>query len=127
MLIKFLIIFFSLLIIYQIYIYLCLSRVSRVSRVSREGLENEGDGYQQYSESTAVLTEKNAANIQILKEEIDKCKDIKTILTDLSNQVQNIQNQLNSYSEQNVSPDFNPEEASKTDDNTDIDKALDVM
>jgi hypothetical protein len=117
MLIKFLIIFFSLLIIYQIYIYL---------RVSREGLENTEDGYQPYSESTSVLTEKNTANIEILKKEIDKCKDLKTTVTDLSSQVQNIQNQMNSFSDQNVSPSFNPDEASKVDDK-DIDKSLEVM
>ena len=76
-------------------------------------LDNKEGNYQQYSESTAVLSEKNAANIQVLKEEIDKCKDIKLILTDLSNQVQNIQNQMDAYSHQNVSPNFNPEEASK--------------
>jgi hypothetical protein len=119
MLIKFLIIFFSLLIIYNIYISL-----------TREGLENKNgndSGYQQYSQSTAVLSEKNAANIQILKEEIDDCKDIKDILTDLSYQVQTIQNQLNAMTDQNLPKNVNPEESSNTIDTNSANASIDLI
>jgi hypothetical protein len=120
MLIKFLIIFFSLLIIYQIYIF-----------YSREGLENEKDGYQQYSESTAVLTEKNAANIQVLKEEIDKCKDVKTLVNNLNEQVQTIQEQVNAINDSMVDGklpnDFNVNDASDNINDYDTSDALDVV
>jgi len=114
MLIKFLIIFFSLLIIYQIYFSL-----SREIFISREGLENGNSGnYQNYNNSPEVLSYKNAANIQVLQDELNKCNcsNIYTILTDLSGQIQTIQNQLNSYSTQNVSPNMNPSESSTTSD-----------
>jgi hypothetical protein len=115
MLIKILIIFFSLLIIYDIYISL-----------SREGLDNN-DSYQQYSDSTAVLAEKNAANIQILKEEIDECKDIKDILTDLSYQVQNIQDQLNAMAQQNIPPNVNPDDSGDTIDTNAANASIDLI
>jgi len=109
MLIKFLIIFFSLLIIYQIYILL-----SRDILFIREGLQS--GNYQSYNETPATLSNKNAANIQTLQEEIQKCdcSNIYTILTDLSGEIQTIQNQLNSYTQNNVSPNINPEESSQT-------------
>jgi hypothetical protein len=108
MLIKFLIIFFSLLIIYQIYILL-----SREILLIREGLQSGNS--QSYNETPATLSNKNAANIQILQEDIEKCNcsNIYTILTDLSGQIQTIQNQLNSYTQKNVSPNINPEESSQ--------------
>jgi hypothetical protein len=115
MLIKFLIIFFSLLIIYNIYISL-----------TREGLENDS-GYQQYSDSTAVLSEKNAANIQILKEEIDQCKDIQDILSDLSYQVQTIQDQLNAMTDQNLPKNVNPEDAANTIDTNAADATINLI
>jgi Tfp pilus assembly protein PilO len=115
MLIKFLIIFFSLLIIYNIYISL-----------SREGLDNN-DGYQQYNDSTAVLSEKNAANIQILKEEMDECKDIIDILTDLSNQVQTIQDQLNAMNQQNIPQNINTEDAGNSIDTNAADASIDLI
>jgi hypothetical protein len=108
MLIKFLIIFFSLLIIYQIYILL-----SREILLIREGLQSGNS--QSYKETPATLSNKNAANIQTLQEEIQKCdcSNIYTILTDLSGEIQTIQNQLNSYTQKNVSPNINPEESSQ--------------
>jgi hypothetical protein len=108
MLIKILIIFFSLLIIYQIYILL-----SREILLIREGLQSGNS--QSYNETPATLSNKNAANIQILQEDIEKCNcsNIYTILTDLSGQIQTIQNQLNSYTQKNVSPNINPEESSQ--------------
>jgi hypothetical protein len=108
MLIKFLIIFFSLLIIYQIYILL-----SREILLIREGLQSGNS--QSYTETPATLSNKNAANIQTLQEEIQKCdcSNIYTILTDLSGEIQTIQNQLNSYTQKNVSPNINPEESSQ--------------
>lgn len=108
MLIKFLIIFFSLLIIYQIYILL-----SREILLIREGLQSGNS--QSYNETPATLSNKNAANIQTLQEEIQKCdcSNIYTILTDLSGEIQTIQNQLNSYTQKNVSPNINPEESSQ--------------
>jgi hypothetical protein len=116
MLIKFLIIFFSLLIIYNIYISL-----------TREGLENDDSGYQQYSDSSAVLAEKNAANIQVLKEEIDECKDIKDILADLSYQVQTIQDQLNAMTDQNLPKNVNPEDAANTIDTNAAEASIDLI
>ena len=123
MLIKILIIFFSLLIIYNIYISL-----------TREGLENDNNstdstdsGYQQYNDSPAVLSEKNAANIQILKEEIDDCKDIKDILTDLSNQVQTIQDQLNAMADQNLPKNANPEDSGNTIDPNAANASIDLI
>ena len=115
MLIKFLIIFFSLLIIYQIYILL-----------SREGLEN--GNYQNYNNSPEILSYKNAANIQVLQDEFNKCNcsNIYTILTDMSGQIQTMQNQLNSYSQHNVSPNMNPEESS-TPSTSDANNSLALM
>ena len=110
MLIKILRIFFSLLIIYQIYILLLISREGLVS-----GTSGTSGNYQSYNDTTATLSNKNAANIQVLQEDIEKCNcsNIYTILTDLSGQIQTIQNQLNSYSQNNVSPNINPEESSQ--------------
>ena len=119
MLIKILIIFFSLLIIYQIYISL-----------SREGLENGSSGnYQNYNDSPEILSYKNAANIQILQDEYNKCdcSNIYTILTDLSGQIQTIQNQLNSYSQQNVSPNMNPADSASSSSNSDANNSLALM
>ena len=120
MLIKFLIIFFSLLVIYQIYIL-----------YSREGLENENNGYQQYSDSNAVLTEKNAANIQVLKEEIDKCKDVKTLYNDLNEKVQTIQEQVNAINEsmtdKKLPNNFDVNNAGDNVNDYDTSNALDVV
>jgi len=123
MLIKFLIIFFSLLIIYQI----CIS-LSREGLISREGLENGSAGnYQNYNNSPEILSYKNAANIEILQDEYNKCNcsNIYTILTDLSGQIQTIQNQLNSYSKNNVSPTMNPAASSSSD--SDANNSLALM
>jgi hypothetical protein len=103
-------------IIYDIYISL-----------SREGLDNNDDSYQQYSDSTAVLSQKNAANIQILKEEIDQCTDIKDILTDLSYQVQNIQDQLNAMAQQNMPPNVNPDDSGDTIDTNAANASIDLI
>jgi hypothetical protein len=125
MLIKFLIIFFSLLIIYQFSISL-----SREGLISREGLENGSTGnYQNYNNSPEILTYKNAANIEILQDEYNKCNcsNIYTILTDLSGQIQTIQNQLNSYSHNNVSPTMNPSASSSSSSDSDANNSLALM
>jgi hypothetical protein len=112
MLIQYLIIFFSLLIIYQIYIYFSV----------REGLENGSSNnnnvkYQPYNTSDpAILSQQNAGNIMSLQTDISNCdcSGIKTQITNLSSQVQTMQNQLNSYSKQNIPPNYNPQEESKS-------------
>jgi hypothetical protein len=110
MLIKYLIIFFSLLIIYQLYIYISV----------REGLENainDNVKYQPYNNSDpAILSQQNANNIISLQKDLSNCdcSGTKTQLTNLTNQVNTMQNQLNSYSKQNIPPNYNPQEASKS-------------
>ena len=124
MLIKILIIFFSLLIIYQIYILLLISREGLVS-----GTSGTSGNYQSYNDTTATLSNKNAANIQVLQDEYNKCdcSNIYTILTDLSGQIQTIQNQLNSYSQQNVSPNMNPADSASSSSNSDANNSLALM
>jgi len=96
--------------------------------LSREGLD--GAEQQPYNDSTAILTQKNAANIEILKEEIDKCKGIQSILTDLSNQVQTIKGQVNAMNESKLDsklPDnYNAAETSKNINKIDTTSTFDV-
>jgi len=92
--IYFLIIFFMILIIYQIYQMYFKYNIL-------EGLANNTTGqYQPYNSSTdttnvTILAQQNAGNIAFLKDRMDSLQNINQMVQDLSGNVQALQQQVN--------------------------------
>jgi len=88
-LINFLIIFFILLIIYQIFLaYFSDSIV--------EGLENQYEPYDTNNPANAlILAQQNAGNISFLKSQIDELQGLDKEVTDISGNVIALQDQVN--------------------------------
>ena len=89
MLIKFLILFFIILFVYQITIYYFHSK---------EGLTSSSSDYKTYninSDNALILSQQNAGNIMNLKEKIDSCNALSSVVQDLSGQIQVLQSQVN--------------------------------
>jgi hypothetical protein len=88
MLIKFLIIFFIILIIYQLIL----------ANLIIEGLENKesnNDNYKSYdSNDPLILGQQNAGNIEYLKKRMDDIQGLYQTVQDLSNNYQNLQTQV---------------------------------
>jgi hypothetical protein len=77
-----LIIFFIFLISYQIFLaYFTII----------EGNEN----YQTYDKNTMILAQKNAGNIEVLRDQLNKTEPILPLIQDLSGNVSHIQDQVN--------------------------------
>jgi len=88
MLIKFLIFFFIILIIYQLIL----------ANLIIEGLENKessGDSYKSYdSNDPLILGQQNAGNIEYLKKRMEDIQGVYQTVQDLSNNYQNLQTQV---------------------------------
>jgi TolA-binding protein len=85
-LINLLIIFFLFLILYQIFL---------ASRII-EGLENQYQPYDTNNSANAIiLAQKNAGNIEYLKEQIDSLQDVNNQIQDLSGNIVSLQQQVN--------------------------------
>jgi hypothetical protein len=78
-----LILFFIFLIWYQIF----LAYFTTI----REGNQN----YQSYDKNSMILAEKNAGNIEVLRGQLNKIEPILPIITDLSGNVTQLQQQVN--------------------------------
>ena len=93
-LVNILIIFFLVLILYQI---LLATNILSLAANVREGLENQ---YQPYNmndpNNTLILAQQNAGNIAYLKERMDSVQGIYKQVQDLSGNVQSLQEQVNS-------------------------------
>jgi hypothetical protein len=97
MLIKFLILFFISLFIYQIYHYL---------NTFQEGIDSSSDSssFQSYGKDPSVLVYQNAGNINYLNEQIKKCTTNADEISSLTTQVNNLQKQINSMASAQSSP-----------------------
>ena len=87
MLVNVLIIFFIILIAYQI----ILANYNIV-----EGLENSnGKEYNNYPPNALILAQQNAGNIEYLKKKVDDLQNINSTVNDLSGNVASLQEQVN--------------------------------
>jgi hypothetical protein len=95
MLLKFLILFFISLFIYQIYHHL---------NTFQEGIESSSSSFQSYGKDPTVLVYQNAGNINYLNEQIKKCTTNADEISSLTTQVNNLQKQINSMASAQASP-----------------------
>jgi hypothetical protein len=102
MLIRFLILFFTILIIYQVF----LAFFSRCSW--REGMENDTSStYQDYgtnstdcSTSAMILSQKNAGNIEYLKQQVEQLQGTRQIVLDMSGNISVLNDQVSALTQQ---------------------------
>ena len=103
LLISLLIMFFMILIIYQILF---------INIYTAEGLANNTSGqYQEYSSNNpGILAQQNAGNIKVLEGQVNKLTDLKTEVSDISRnmvtmstQISNIQQQVSALTSQQQS------------------------
>ena len=88
MLIEILILFFIFLLIYQSYLFIIDNNFSLKEN-------NIIEGYTDYEETSYMLSQKNALNIQDLKERIDKISSINNNYDDLNNRLKIVENKIN--------------------------------
>lgn len=86
MLFNFIILFLCLVLIYSIFL-----GSFTISNNMIEGYQNE---YQSYDENPMILAQKNAGNIEVLRERLDGLNGVKGQLTDLSNNVTQLQEDI---------------------------------
>jgi len=84
-LVNVLIVFFIILIGYQIIL----------ANHIVEGLENNDDTYKSYPPDALILAKQNAGNIEYLKHKMDDLQNMNSIVNDLSGNVVNLQQQVN--------------------------------
>ena len=89
MLVNILIIFFIILIGYQIIL----------ANHIVEGLEN-GNQYKEYQPNALILAQQNAGNIEYLKKKMDDLQNINSTVNDLSGNVVSLQQQVNGLVQQ---------------------------
>lgn len=89
MLVNILIIFFIILIGYQIIL----------ANHIVEGLEN-GKQYKEYQPNALILAQQNAGNIEYLKKKMDDLQNINSTVNDLSGNVVSLQQQVNGLVQQ---------------------------
>jgi hypothetical protein len=87
----FLIIFFILLIFYQLFLTHSLNDTTLFKENIIEGVENQ---YQDYDPKLIVQVDKNTSNIEFLKGQSDDMIKIKSALTNLDSTVQTLQTQV---------------------------------
>jgi len=99
MLVRILILFFLLLIIYQI--------ILAISGNLREGLENTNTNNSSYKEydtkgpsGANILAEQNAGNIAYLKQRLDELMDLKGTVMDVCGNIVQLQQQVNGLVQQ---------------------------
>jgi hypothetical protein len=88
MLIEILILFFIFLLIYQSYLFI-------IDNNSSLKKNNIIEGYTDYEETSYMLSQKNAVNIQDLKERIDKISNINNNYDELNNRLKIVENKIN--------------------------------
>lgn len=89
-LVNILIVFFICLIVYQIF----LASKNKLNII--EGLANNYQSYEDKEVNKAlILSQKNAGNIEFLKDQIGDLQHLNQIVTDLSGNVQTLQTQVN--------------------------------
>ena len=88
MLIEILILFFIFLLIYQSYLFI-------IDNNSSLKENNITEGYTDYEETSYMLSQKNALNIQDLKERIDKISNINNNYDDLNNRLKIVEDKIN--------------------------------
>lgn len=100
--VNFLIIFFTFLIIYQIFFDNSNSFIEAMTDTSSNQPPinlTVNDNYKQYdktiSDNTFLLAQQNAGNIEYLKQRIDSIQGMNQQLQDLSGNVQSLQTQVN--------------------------------
>ena len=117
-LVNILILFFTILVIYQI--FLAYSGYSII-----EGLENDSN-YQPYDSNDAlILSKQNAGNINVLEKQVtgltglnQQVQDLSGNVVDLQEQVNNLVSAQNQYASQ-MSPSSPPDISGTTSDTTD--------
>ena len=93
MLIKFLILFFVMLILYQIFLAIFGDYLI-------EGLENQGTTYQDYGSDPLILAKKNAGNIEYLNGQVTGLQGLNKKVTDISANVDTLNTQVTALVQQ---------------------------
>ena len=86
-LINILILFFTILVIYQIFLAIFKGNVI-------EGLQNKD--YKPYNKDPLILAQQNAGNIIVLKQQIDELSGVKKDINDLNTNYAGLQSQVTS-------------------------------
>lgn len=99
MLIYVLIIFFIILVFYQIFLVYITSNI-----ITIEGMETQGQTYQPYDlnnpNNTLILAQQNAGNIQVLKKQIDDVLDLNKEVQDISGNLATLTTQVSNMIEE---------------------------
>jgi predicted PurR-regulated permease PerM len=91
MLINILIVFFIILIVYQVFLY------NIVGSNIMEGMESSYQPYDTNNPNNAmILAQQNAGNIQVLKQQLDKIVNLDKQVQDISGNLITLTNQVNS-------------------------------
>jgi len=91
MLIKILIVFFIILIVYQVFLY------NIVGDNIMEGMQTSYQPYDTNNPNNAmILAQQNAGNIQVLKQQLDKIINLDKQVQDISGNLITLTNQVNS-------------------------------
>lgn len=88
MLIEILILFFVFLLFYQTYLFIIDNNISLKEN-------NIIEGYTDYEETSYMLSQKNAVNIQELKERLDKISKINNNYNELNNRLLSVEQKIN--------------------------------
>ena len=91
MLIEILILFFVFLLTYQSYLFI----INNTNTNSPFKKNNIVEGYTDYEDTAYMLSQKNALNIQDLKERIDKISNINNNYDDLNNRLKIVEDKIN--------------------------------
>jgi len=87
MLIKFLILFFIMLILYQIFLAIFGENVI-------EGMEDDTSSYQNYGNDPLILAKQNAGNIEYLKGQVTSLQGLDKKVSDISKNVDTLNTQV---------------------------------
>ena len=87
MLIKLLILFFVMLILYQIFLAILGENIM-------EGMEGDGASYQNYGNDPLILGKQNAGNIEYLKGQVTSLQGIDKKVDDISKNVDTLNTQV---------------------------------
>lgn len=96
MLIEILILFFIVLLFYQTYIFY----IDNYSSLFKE--DNIKEGYTDYEQTSYMLSQKNAVNIQDLKERIDNISNINNNYDELNNRLSIVEEKIDNLISTNI-------------------------
>lgn len=93
---------FKIIILFLCFVlfYILFLGYSQNANIIKEGYQGE---YQPYDENVMILAQKNAGNIEVLRERLDGLSGVKGQLTDLSNNVTQLQEDIATLMEQQQS------------------------